>query len=142
MSARVPVTPIDAAEITAYDTRPTSSSSATAAPCVGRTRGRRRGRRRGPARATERWRRVVGIVRGEMYLGGGTPIQEACGFTDTAEEMEKFLLAALGPDADQEKVGPLQPRERRPLPVARRPRRPFKPSLWDSPPGCRPPTTA
>ncbi|WP_280418690.1 FAD-binding protein [Nocardia carnea] len=70
---------------------------------------------------------------GEMYLGGGTPIQQACGFDDTAEAMEKFLLAALGPDADQQKVG-LYSRESLAhyqwlvghgvL---------FKPSLWDSP---------
>jgi 3-oxo-5alpha-steroid 4-dehydrogenase len=41
---------------------------------------------------------------GLIYLGGGTPVQEACGFTDTPENMERFLLAACGPDADQAKV--------------------------------------
>jgi succinate dehydrogenase/fumarate reductase flavoprotein subunit len=30
---------------------------------------------------------------GHFYLGGGTPVQEACGIDDTAEEMEKFLTA-------------------------------------------------
>jgi len=41
---------------------------------------------------------------GLIYLGGGTPIQEACGYTDTAENMERFLLEACGPDADADKV--------------------------------------
>jgi 3-oxo-5alpha-steroid 4-dehydrogenase len=41
---------------------------------------------------------------GLIYLGGGTPIQEACGYTDTAEDMERFLLAACGPDAPADKV--------------------------------------
>ncbi len=41
---------------------------------------------------------------GEMYLGGGTAVQKACGFDDSAAEMEAFLLAALGPDCDTEKV--------------------------------------
>lgn len=41
---------------------------------------------------------------GEIYLGGGTPIQRACGFEDTPEAMEKFLNAALGPDADADKI--------------------------------------
>lgn len=34
---------------------------------------------------------------GLIYLGGGTPVQEACGFHDTPENMERFLLAACGP---------------------------------------------
>lgn len=42
---------------------------------------------------------------GEIYLGGGTPIQHACGFEDTPEEMAKFLVAALGPDADADRIG-------------------------------------
>lgn len=41
---------------------------------------------------------------GLVYLGGGTPIQEACGYTDNAEDMERFLLAACGPGADEAKV--------------------------------------
>ena len=41
---------------------------------------------------------------GLIYLGGGTPIQEACGYTDTPEDMARFLLAACGPDADPAKV--------------------------------------
>ena len=41
---------------------------------------------------------------GELYLGGGTAIQTACGFEDSPEEMYKFLCAALGPDADTAKL--------------------------------------
>ena len=41
---------------------------------------------------------------GLIYLGGGTPIQEALGFHDTPANMERFLLAACGPDADADKV--------------------------------------
>ncbi|MFD8589591.1 FAD-dependent oxidoreductase [Streptomyces sp. NPDC059637] len=41
---------------------------------------------------------------GEIYLGGGTPVQRACGFDDTPAEMEAFLTAALGPHADQAKI--------------------------------------
>lgn len=41
---------------------------------------------------------------GELYLGGGTPVQRACGFEDTAEDMFAYLEAALGPHPDREKL--------------------------------------
>ncbi|MFI0446519.1 FAD-dependent oxidoreductase [Actinomadura sp. 6N118] len=41
---------------------------------------------------------------GEIYLGGGTSVQKACGFTDTPEDMYAYLEAALGPHADTEKL--------------------------------------
>ncbi len=41
---------------------------------------------------------------GIIYLGGGTPVQEACGFTDTPEDMARFLVAACGPGADEAKI--------------------------------------
>lgn len=41
---------------------------------------------------------------GEIYLGGGTSTQLAAGFTDTAEDMYAFLVAALGPHADEQKL--------------------------------------
>lgn len=41
---------------------------------------------------------------GQIYMGGGTPVQKACGFEDTPEEMFKFLMAAMGPGADAAKV--------------------------------------
>ncbi|HKP59724.1 MAG TPA: FAD-dependent oxidoreductase [Polyangiales bacterium] len=41
---------------------------------------------------------------GILYFGGGTEIQTACGFSDSADEMYKYLLAASGPNPDAEKV--------------------------------------
>jgi 3-oxo-5alpha-steroid 4-dehydrogenase len=41
---------------------------------------------------------------GQIYMGGGTPVQKACGFEDTTEDMCKFLMLALGPDPDEAKV--------------------------------------
>jgi len=41
---------------------------------------------------------------GELYLGGGTPVQEACGYQDDADNMFAYLRTALGPHADEEKL--------------------------------------
>ncbi len=43
---------------------------------------------------------------GEVYYGGhgGTPIQKACGFEDSTENMFKYLMASIGPTADEAKV--------------------------------------
>jgi 3-oxo-5alpha-steroid 4-dehydrogenase len=41
---------------------------------------------------------------GEIYLGGGTSVQKACGFEDDADDMFAYLFAALGPHADEEKL--------------------------------------
>lgn len=41
---------------------------------------------------------------GELYLGGGTALQHACGFDDTPEAMFAFLEAAIGPHADLDKL--------------------------------------
>lgn len=41
---------------------------------------------------------------GLIYMGGGTPVQKACGFDDTPEEMYKFLMAACGPHPDAAKI--------------------------------------
>jgi succinate dehydrogenase/fumarate reductase flavoprotein subunit len=40
---------------------------------------------------------------GLIYFGGGTPVQKACGFDDTPEEMRKHLMQASD-GANQEKV--------------------------------------
>jgi 3-oxo-5alpha-steroid 4-dehydrogenase len=45
-----------------------------------------------------------GTCGGVVYLGGGTPMQEAMGFEDTPEAMETFLRVALGPGVDEEKL--------------------------------------
>ena len=41
---------------------------------------------------------------GQLYMGGGTPLQKACGFEDEPEEMFKYLMASCGPGADAEKI--------------------------------------
>ncbi len=41
---------------------------------------------------------------GQLYIGGGTPIQKACGFDDTPEEMFKYLMATCGPGEDEAKI--------------------------------------
>ncbi|MDE3203768.1 MAG: FAD-dependent oxidoreductase [Acidobacteriota bacterium] len=41
---------------------------------------------------------------GEIYMGGGTPIQKACGFDDTPQAMFDFLMAATGPSPNEEKL--------------------------------------
>ncbi|MFW0793959.1 FAD-dependent oxidoreductase, partial [Gordonia sp. CPCC 205515] len=70
---------------------------------------------------------------GEIYLGGGTDIQRACGFDDTPEAMEQFLLAALGPDADAAKVALYCRDSVDHYQWLVDHGVPFKPSLWDSP---------
>ena len=41
---------------------------------------------------------------GIIYLGGGTAVQQACGFDDSAENMAAYLMAACGPEPDEAKV--------------------------------------
>lgn len=41
---------------------------------------------------------------GLIYLGGGTPLQEALGYHDTPDNMARFLTAACGPGTDPDKV--------------------------------------
>jgi 3-oxo-5alpha-steroid 4-dehydrogenase len=41
---------------------------------------------------------------GEIYLGGGTPVQKACGFDDTPEAMRAYLMAATGPGPNEAKI--------------------------------------
>jgi succinate dehydrogenase/fumarate reductase flavoprotein subunit len=41
---------------------------------------------------------------GVLYLGGGTPLQKACGFQDDPEEMFKYLMVSCGPSPDEAKT--------------------------------------
>ena len=41
---------------------------------------------------------------GQIYMGGGTPLQKACDFEDTPDEMYKYLVASCGPGADEAKI--------------------------------------
>jgi succinate dehydrogenase/fumarate reductase flavoprotein subunit len=47
---------------------------------------------------------TTALSTGQIYLGGGTAIQTACGFEDSPEEMTKYLLASCGPGVDEAKV--------------------------------------
>jgi 3-oxo-5alpha-steroid 4-dehydrogenase len=41
---------------------------------------------------------------GIIYLGGGTPVQTACGFADSPDNMARFLAEACGPGVDEAKL--------------------------------------
>ena len=41
---------------------------------------------------------------GQIYLGGGTAIQTACGFEDSPDEMFRYLMATCGPEPDEAKI--------------------------------------
>ncbi|MDT4932741.1 MAG: 3-oxo-5alpha-steroid 4-dehydrogenase [Pseudonocardiales bacterium] len=45
-----------------------------------------------------------GTCGGLLYLGGGTPMQQAMGYEDTTEDMYRVLHAALGPGVDEAKL--------------------------------------
>ena len=41
---------------------------------------------------------------GQLYLGGGTALQKACGFEDSAEDMATYMKMACGPGAPDDKI--------------------------------------
>ncbi|MEV3964357.1 FAD-dependent oxidoreductase [Nocardia sp. NPDC050193] len=50
------------------------------------------------------WGGAAAMAGGFIYLGGGTPLQKACGFEDTVDNMKAFMKAALGPGVDELKI--------------------------------------
>ncbi|MCV7343257.1 FAD-dependent oxidoreductase [Mycolicibacterium rhodesiae] len=50
------------------------------------------------------WGGAAALAGGFIYMGGGTGLQKACGFDDSAENMAAFLDAAMGPGADRERI--------------------------------------
>ncbi|MEZ0049313.1 3-oxo-5alpha-steroid 4-dehydrogenase [Mycobacterium sp. MAA66] len=50
------------------------------------------------------WGGAAAMAGGFVYLGGGTGLQQACGFEDTPENMAAFLKVAMGPGADAERI--------------------------------------
>lgn len=52
------------------------------------------------------WGGAAALSGGFVYLGGGTALQTACGIDDDVEEMYRFLMSAMGPGADPEKIRP------------------------------------
>ncbi|MDF0530712.1 FAD-dependent oxidoreductase [Tsukamurella sp. 8F] len=51
------------------------------------------------------WGGAAALSGGWIYLGGGTALQRALGFDDTPEAMARFMSAALGPAADDARIG-------------------------------------
>jgi 3-oxo-5alpha-steroid 4-dehydrogenase len=47
---------------------------------------------------------AAALSEGIVYLGGGTPVQVACGFEDSVDNMMRYLMAACGPEPDAAKV--------------------------------------
>jgi 3-oxo-5alpha-steroid 4-dehydrogenase len=47
---------------------------------------------------------AAAMSEGIVYMGGGTPVQKACGFDDSVENMTRYLMAACGPEPDEAKV--------------------------------------
>lgn len=47
---------------------------------------------------------AAALAEGIIYLGGGTPVQQACGFEDSVENLTAYLMAACGPEPDEAKV--------------------------------------
>ncbi|MEV6065336.1 FAD-dependent oxidoreductase [Nocardia sp. NPDC052001] len=70
---------------------------------------------------------------GEIYLGGGTPIQVACGFDDTPEAMAAFLKAAMGAGADTAKIDEYSAGSVEHFHWLVDRGVPFKPTMWDAP---------
>jgi 3-oxo-5alpha-steroid 4-dehydrogenase len=50
------------------------------------------------------WGGAAALAGGFIYLGGGTALQKACGFTDSPQNMAAFLNAAMGPGADPDRI--------------------------------------
>ncbi|MCV7303604.1 FAD-dependent oxidoreductase [Mycobacterium barrassiae] len=53
---------------------------------------------------TGSWGGAAAMAGGFIYLGGGTPLQKACGFEDSVENMTAFLNVAMGPGADEHRI--------------------------------------
>jgi len=47
---------------------------------------------------------AAALAEGIVYLGGGTPVQQACGFPDSIDDMYRYMMAACGPDPDEVKI--------------------------------------
>lgn len=50
------------------------------------------------------WGGAASMAGGFVYLGGGTALQNACGFDDSVDNMAAFLNTAMGPGADEHRV--------------------------------------
>ena len=86
-------------------TRPTSSSPATASRAPPpRSRPPAAGADVLVLERTGSWGGAASMAGGFIYLGGGTPLQKACGFDDSVDNMAAFLNVAMGPGADENRI--------------------------------------
>src|SRR5579884_1011815 len=53
---------------------------------------------------TSSWGGAAAMAGGFIYLGGGTPLQMACDFDDSVDNMAAFLNVAMGPGADPVRI--------------------------------------
>ncbi len=84
------------------------------------------------------WGGAAALAGGFVYLGGGTPIQKACGFTDSVDNMRTFLSAAMGPGADEDRIADYCAGSLEHFDWLVGCGVPFKPSFWGEP-GWEPP---
>src|ERR1700742_3693133 len=87
---------------------------------------------------TGSWGGAAAMAGGFIYLGGGTPLQKACGFDDSVDNMAAFLNAAMGPGADANRVGDYCAGSVDHFDWLVRCGVPFKPVFWGEP-GWEPP---
>ena len=105
MRAPTDVTPCDAAEISQWDD--TADVVVVGFGAAGSTAAFTAARSGAQVMVTERSGGPGGaaaLAEGIVYLGGGTPIQQACGFPDSTEDMYHYMMAACGPDPDEVKI--------------------------------------
>ncbi len=84
------------------------------------------------------WGGAAAMAGGFIYLGGGTPLQKACGFEDSVDNMAAFLNVAMGPGADENRVGDYCAGSVDHFDWLVRCGVPFKPAFWGEP-GWEPP---
>lgn len=53
---------------------------------------------------TSGWGGAAAMAGGFIYLGGGTALQQACGFEDSPDDMYAFMKAAFGSEANDQKL--------------------------------------
>ena len=84
------------------------------------------------------WGGAAAMAGGFIYLGGGTGLQKACGFDDSVDNMANFLNVAMGPGADENRVGDYCAGSVEHFDWLVRCGVPFKPMFWGEP-GWEPP---
>ncbi|MFC7677246.1 FAD-dependent oxidoreductase [Mycolicibacterium sp. GCM10028919] len=105
MTAPVEVAPVDAATITTWDEEAdvviAGYGVAGAAAAVEAARA---GAEVLVLERSGSWGGAASMAGGFIYLGAGTALQTACGFTDSVDAMASFLNAAMGPGADEQRI--------------------------------------